>query len=214
MHLKARHWHALTTALEAVHAAVQQHDVAKEIHGWKLLSRPFSRGRVGKAELSQRFDLFFGGQWDELHQESMRDGLPSRSHLVAAPTPEKKARAACQKVRLGEVSRARQCLTGSSVVPGTDDTFLELQNKRPQMQARDLPGGPGSEDVFRQSAQRTSRIVCRPGRLHVRAFEIDAGCDQHTGTVVGNVQFARTSQSARRHWDCFDGSQADIFVET
>ena len=119
----------------------------------------------------------------------MRDGLPSRSHRVAAQTPEKKARAACQKVHLGEVSRARQCLTGSSVVPGT-------------------------EDVFRQSAQRTLRIVCRPGRLHVRAFEIEAGCDRHTGTVVGNVQFARTRQSARRHWDCFDGSQADIFVET
>ena len=80
-HLKARYRHALTTALEAVHTAVQQNDVAKEIRGWKLfivlpfwlLRRPFSRGRVGKAELSQRFDLFIGGQWDELHQEAMRD---------------------------------------------------------------------------------------------------------------------------------------------
>ena len=218
VHLKARHWHALTTALEAVHAAVQQHDVAKEIHGWKLLRRPFSRGRVRKAELSQRFDLFFGCQWDELHQEAMRDGRPSRSHWVAGPTPEKKARAVCQKVRLGEVSRARQCLTGSSVVPGTEDTFRELQNKRPQMQGRDLP-----REAIEHVPERLvvldrktffDSLRCRPGRLHVRAFEIDAGCDRHTGTVVGNVQFARTRQSARRHWDCFDGSQADIFVET
>ena len=34
-HLKARYRHALTTALEAVHTAVQQNDVAK-IRGWKL----------------------------------------------------------------------------------------------------------------------------------------------------------------------------------
>ena len=74
-----------TTALEAVHTTVQQNDVAKEIRGWKLfivlpfwlLRRPFSRGRVKKAELSQRFDLFIGGQWDELHQEVMRDAIPA-----------------------------------------------------------------------------------------------------------------------------------------
>ena len=91
------------------------------------------------AELSQRFDLFIGGQWDELHQEAMRDAIPSRSHPVGAPTPEKKARMACQKVRIGEVSRARQCLTGASVAPGTDDTFRELQDRRPQVQRRELP---------------------------------------------------------------------------
>ena len=130
-----------------MHTAVQQNDVAKEIRGWKLfivlpfwlLRRPFSRGRVGKAELSQRFDLFIGGQWDELHQEAMRDAIPSRSHPVGAPTVEKKARMACQKVRIGEVSRARKCLTGASVAPGKDDTFRELQDRRPQVQRRELP---------------------------------------------------------------------------
>ena len=93
---------------------------------------------MGKAELSQRFDLFIGGQWDELHQEAMRDAIPSRSHPVGAPTVEKKARMACQKVRIGEVSRARQCFTGASVAPGTDDTFRELQDRRPQVQRREL----------------------------------------------------------------------------
>ena len=63
--------------------------------------------------------------------------IPSRSHPVGAPTAEKKARMACQKVRIGEVSRA--CLTGASVAPGTDDTFRELQDRRPQVQRRELP---------------------------------------------------------------------------
>ena len=33
VHLKARYRHALTSALEAVHTAVQRHDLAKEIRG-------------------------------------------------------------------------------------------------------------------------------------------------------------------------------------
>ena len=46
---------------------------------------------------------------------------------------------ACQKVRIGEVSRIRQFLTGTSVAPGTDDIFRELPDRRPQVQRRELP---------------------------------------------------------------------------
>ena len=81
-------------------------------------------------------------------------GCHSQPFTVGAPTVEK-ARMACQKVRIGEVSRARQCVTGASVAPGTDDTFREFQDRRPQVQRRELSHevpefvpGPGSEDVF------------------------------------------------------------------
>ena len=37
-----------------------------------------------------------------------------------------------QRVGIGEVSRAWQYLTGHSVAPGTEDTFPELHNERPQ----------------------------------------------------------------------------------
>ena len=73
---------------------------------------------------------------DELHQEAMRDAISSRSHPVRAPTVEKKARMECQKVRIAEVSRACQCLTGASVASGTDDIF---GNCRTQVQRRELP---------------------------------------------------------------------------
>ena len=55
------------------------------------------------------------------------------------PTDKQKAEVACRKVRLGEVSRARHCLTGSPLAPGTDDTYRELQSKRPQHISRELP---------------------------------------------------------------------------
>ena len=35
-------------------------------------------------------------------------------------------------MRLGEVSRARQCLTGAALAPGSDETFRGLQEKRPK----------------------------------------------------------------------------------
>ena len=48
-----------------------------------------------------------------------------------APTDMQKAELACRKVQLGEVSRGRHCLTGSPLAPGTEDTWKELQSKRP-----------------------------------------------------------------------------------
>ena len=51
---------------------------------------------------------------------------------------ERRALAAFRKVQAGEVTRARQCLTGASVAPGTDETFRALQS-RPQEVQRAIP---------------------------------------------------------------------------
>ena len=54
-------------------------------------------------------------------------------------TPERRAEAVCQKVKLEEVSRARLCLTGASLAPGTDETLDAMQNRRPQEVVRNIP---------------------------------------------------------------------------
>ena len=129
-HLKAKYRVALTTALEAVHEAAQRRDPVKEVRAWKLFSLlPFwlLRRPVGE-------------QWESLHRAATRD--TTRNKELRAPseaTTEQRARAACQKVRLGEVSRARQCLTGACVAVGSEETLRELQNNRSQIQLRELP---------------------------------------------------------------------------
>ena len=63
----------------------------------------------------------------------------SSAETPHSDTPERRAEAACQKVKLGEVSRARLCLTGASLAPGTDETFDAVQNRRPQEVVRNIP---------------------------------------------------------------------------
>ena len=103
-----------------------------------LLRRPQGEGRVSKEELCRRCDLFAEGQW-----ETLVDGAVACVTLPTpkreAPTDKQKAELACRKTRLGEVSRARHCLTGSPLAPGTEDTWQELQSKRPQRISRELP---------------------------------------------------------------------------
>ena len=54
---------------------------------------------------------------------------------------EQKSRgeAACNRVQQGQVSRARQALTGATLAPGTWKTLAELQRRRPQEQVREIP---------------------------------------------------------------------------
>ena len=52
---------------------------------------------------------------------------------------EHRGEKAAQKVRMGEITRALQCLTGTPLPPGNDNTFNELQRKRPQEVVRELP---------------------------------------------------------------------------
>ena len=65
-------------ALEARLLAASNEDVTKETQSWKLfcllpfwlLRRPQSKGRVGKAELTKRYEQFDNGQWAKLHEEA------------------------------------------------------------------------------------------------------------------------------------------------
>ena len=97
---------------------------------------------MGKDELSKRFDNFGAGSWTQLHRNAELD-TPSPNWKHTTVTIEQKGRTAEQRVRMGEVSRARQCLTGASVAPGNDTTFQDMQRKRPQ-----IPVAPFPEEVL------------------------------------------------------------------
>ena len=151
---KGRFRQAARQALEARQEAVLSHDIEMESRAWKLfcllpymlLRRPCSQGGVGKAELCHRFDKFGSGDCQGLLDDAQRS-VAHEARVERTPTEdsqERRAEAACQKVKLGEVSRARQCLTRAALAPRTDTTFHTLQNRRPQAAIRVLP-----EEVLR-----------------------------------------------------------------
>ena len=146
---RGRFRQAVQLALEARSEAVTRQDAVMEERAWKLfcilpvmlLRKPRGQGKVGRDELSHRFDKFARGQWATMLQEaqvaSRQEGQAQR--LRTEDTPGRRAEAACQKVKLGEVSRARMCLTGASLAPGTEETYDAMQNRRPQEVVRNIP---------------------------------------------------------------------------
>ena len=133
-HVRGRFRQANRQVLEAPHQVARSHDSVLEERAWKafcilpmlLLRRPQGEGRVSKEELCRRCDLFAEGRWEILVDEAVACvTLPTPKR--EAPTDKQKAELACRKIRLGEVSRARHCLTGSPLAPGTEDGYVLLR---------------------------------------------------------------------------------------
>ena len=86
-------------------------------------------------------NLFTTGEWGRLWHEVL--STVRAQSLTSGPrgpkTEEQRALAACRKVQLGEVTRARQCLTGAALTLESEATFQETQSKRPQQIQRPLP---------------------------------------------------------------------------
>ena len=108
----------------------------------RLLLRPTAHGGAkGKAVFQERLRRFQAGEWVELladargqaAEDADRGPRPSASPLLVAEA----------KVRLGEVSRARQILTSPGLAPGTQATLEQLTDPdlRPQALAAPLPEG-------------------------------------------------------------------------
>ena len=89
-----------------------------------LLRHTAAHGPAGRAEFAERFEKFMKGQWIELLTEAHEARATQRG-------PEGSSRdkydIACAKVRLGEVSQARQVRIFSGLAPGTAATLEELQ---------------------------------------------------------------------------------------
>ena len=137
--VRGRFRQATRVALETLHNGVLGHDTLME--GDQRLEIVHLAACSG--------DLVATPRWA---RTSCVEGLTS-SGLRGAPVlclkvwrrptlgriPSNAAAAACQKIKLGEISRARQCLTGASLAPWTEAMFQFLQARRPQVVARELP---------------------------------------------------------------------------
>ena len=126
--MKGRNRQAARVAIEALETAAFGNDEVMECGAWKLflllpfmlLRRPLGRRRNAKSELARRFDSFAAGRWDELLKEAEAESSHNGTARVSREmTAEQKAKMACQKIPLGEVSRTRQCLTGAALAPST-----------------------------------------------------------------------------------------------
>ena len=136
---RSRFRQATRQAPEARSEAVTTQDVLMEGSAWKmfgmlpvlLLRKPRCQGRVGEEELCLRFDKFASGEWWELLREAEQTLRQDAQQVrrLTEDTPERRAEAACQKVKLGEVSRARQCLTGASLAPRTVDVWCDAEQE-------------------------------------------------------------------------------------
>ena len=97
-----------------------------------LLRRTQHQGKRGEAEFNERAARFFAGDWLELLVEARAQAVNRRPRRQLAPEEEARRRRAkaCQQVRLGEVSRARQELLAAQLAPGTAtaETLEELTN--------------------------------------------------------------------------------------
>ena len=141
-----RYRHAARTALQERHDAAMVGDVQRETRAWKLftllpfmlLRRVPGQSHVSKDELHARFNKFGDGQWVELLDEAHRSTTVFVPRSPSVDSAERGAEAAERKVMLGEVSRARQCLTGAALAPGTEERFQTMQNRRPQVATRPI----------------------------------------------------------------------------
>ena len=134
---------AVRSVLEVRHEAVRSQDIVTETRAWNIFClfpvflwrRPASGGHVSREDIFDRYDKFTQGEWLALNNDAILSDHKVRSSS-SAPTLAARGRAACQKMQLGDVSRARQCLTGESVVQGNEEAFRAMQDRRPQERRR------------------------------------------------------------------------------
>ena len=99
-----------------------------------LLQRPQGAGSVGRSELAQRFKDYQQGRWADLVRRGLEmvDEHRSKSHRTNESGEQRRGRAALKRVQQGQVSRARQELTGAPLAPRDENTLNELRRRRPQ----------------------------------------------------------------------------------
>ena len=129
--LRGRLRESFQVALRERHRAKMAQDEQAEIRAWKFFGLvplmfmhiPSGTGAVGRSQLAS-------GRWSEVMTDVPRN-CPHR----ARPRADK----AQVRVRCGQISRARQGLTGATPAPKNASTLLELRARRPQEQLREIP---------------------------------------------------------------------------
>ena len=147
--LRGRFREGLTVALRERHRPKLANDELGQIRAWKLfclvpkmlLHRPRNTGSVGRDELARRVTEFQQGHWVQLMREANEFQFQSRPASTRTPEEEtsRRALAAQSRVQRGQVSRARQELTGAALAPRNATTLEALQGRRPQDPVSAIP---------------------------------------------------------------------------
>jgi len=128
------------------------HRDVKHIRAWKLftltsrmiLARPKCSGNESRRLLLTRVTRFLHGDWCALLDEA-QESIPTCTNRnvpkVQAAVLKQRLQRACDQVKLGEVSAARQVLTSPDLAPGTAETLEQLTNveRRPLTPVQPIP---------------------------------------------------------------------------
>ena len=87
----------------------------------------------------ERANKFARGDWLELMQDRPTSIQSSAKEHSQEEEQRRRGQAACNRVKHGQVSRARQELVGATLAPKTLETLAELQGRRPQERVREIP---------------------------------------------------------------------------
>ena len=153
-------WSAFVHALRGLHSPNPAAGITAE-RAWKrfllvprlLLTRTRETGPAGRTALLQRLQAFEAGRGCELLDAAM----PSTAQPQRSPGSdvERMRERACAQVRRGELSRARQTLTGAPLAPSNADMLRLLSDpdKRPPHPRHPIP-----DDVVRFRAANPLRL--------------------------------------------------------
>ena len=138
----------LSRCLNDLQVAYRRRDEPAREAAWKLfllaprllLARCRDTGPVGRAALLRRVELFESGAREQLLREA-RAGAPTASQRNMPRTDAAVLEEACERVRQGQLTRARQTLTAAALAPGNDETFHALSDpsRRPPHRRREIP---------------------------------------------------------------------------
>ena len=138
----------LIRCLNDLQIAYRRRDEPAREAAWKLfllaprllLARCRDTGPVGRAALLRRVELFESGAWEQLLREA-RAGAPTAGQRNVPRTDAAVLEEACERVRQGQLTRARQTLTAAALAPGNDETLHALSDpsRRPPHRRREIP---------------------------------------------------------------------------
>ena len=106
-----------------------------------MLHRPRGSGSMGRDELAQRVADFEEGRWIQLLDaaSAFSPARPRQTTITAEEEQKRRGQAAQSRIQRGQVSRARQELTGAALAPQNEETLQEMRRQRPEVQVRLIP---------------------------------------------------------------------------
>ena len=129
--------------------ALQEYRASRSAASWtlfelipRMLLRPTAaKGQQGRKELEHRMDRFLRGEWTGLLADARDSTRGAGGPPASTGEVERRRQTACDWIRMGQVSRARQSLMAPALAPGNDATLSELRNTdlRPAQRTEELP---------------------------------------------------------------------------